>query len=84
MTSFVYVVSYRHLLATLQTASITGETYKTIQLWLKFFIACLKFSYDPPLYVCQEINGLQKTSVHALAGTDTLYTHHFPASQLVL
>jgi len=36
MTSFFYVVSYCHLLATLQTMSIIVETYKTIELWFEF------------------------------------------------
>ena len=36
MTSLSYVVSYCHLSASLQTMSITVETYKTIDLWLEF------------------------------------------------
>jgi len=36
LTSFFYVLSYCHLLATLQTMSIIVETYKTIELWLEF------------------------------------------------
>jgi len=35
MASFSYVVLYGHLSATLQTTSITVETYKTIELWFK-------------------------------------------------
>ena len=36
MISFFYVVSYCHLSATLQTMSITVETYKTVELWFEF------------------------------------------------
>ena len=35
MTSFLHVVSYCHLSPTLQTISITVETYKTIELWFE-------------------------------------------------
>jgi len=36
MTSFFYVVSHCHLSTTLQTISITVETYKTIELCFEF------------------------------------------------
>jgi len=46
MTSFFCAVSYCHLSVTLQTMIITVETYKTVELVVRIFIAHLRFSFD--------------------------------------
>ena len=50
MTSFLYVVSYCHLSATLQTISITVVNLQDNRAVFRIFIALLRFSFDSPSY----------------------------------
>jgi len=51
MISFFYVVSYCHLLATLQTISIIVVNLKTIRAVFRIVIGLLRFSFDSPSYI---------------------------------
>ena len=57
MTSFLYVVSYRHLSATVQTTSITVVNLQNNGTVVRIFIALLMFSVDFSSYLRMSVPG---------------------------